>query len=401
MSRVIIFNNKNSWSDMGLVMSGATPLTYPTAKISALEIELSDGYVDTSRIDGNLHYGPREITYAFAQRVSAYDETYGMALSSSRMNQKCQAEIRKIHAWLHQKTDTKLYDTAYCTPSEHTGYYFVNAMVSSFRASKAIGQLEWIISYEVTFKFDPYMYEYDANPTKFVMFSGPTEDAVGMGQCAVRIFNKGTNQRMIWVNDNNSWLMTSAATESDGTYTCDLTFKPAARDIYSGPIGFYLNHYMNWEYNGVDYKYHITSVNPIAGGVTFIDSEKIVTEREMGYTDQNGCKFQLAIHQSDGSAPIADLLAQTGNKFMFSFIWGTANVFDTPLDQPYIVLGKVKGEQTFLQVTGHDASTIEYVVRNFGDTFELDDDPYNELLMSTTNYGFYELDNPDVLRRSL
>lgn len=206
---------------------------------------------------------------------------------------------------------------------------------------------------------------------------------------------------MIWVNDNNSWLETTEATESSGVWRCNLKFKPAARDIYSGPIGFYLNHYMVYTLNGATYKYHISNLTPNLGNVTFIESEKIVTPKEMGYTDQNGVEFGMEITIDDGSAPIADMLAITGNKFAFSFIWGTATVFDTPLDQPYIVLGKVKGEQTFQQVTGHDAETIYYVTRNFGETFNLDDDPYNELLMSTTNYGFYELDNPDVLRRSL
>lgn len=399
--RHIIFNGQDSWVDMGLQMSGSTPLSLPSSKTSALEIELSDGYVDTSRIDGVLHYGPREIKYAFATYISAYDENW-KALSASTMNRLCTEKIKEIQNWLvHTETDRKLYDTAYCDPDNETGYYFENAMCSSFNATKNIGSDKWVIAFEVTFRCNPYMYEYTANPTKFVIFSGPTEDAVGMGQCAVRIFNKGTNQRMIWVNDNNSWLETTEATESSGVWRCNLKFKPAARDIYSGPIGFYLNHYMVYTLNGATYKYHISNLTPNLGNVTFIESEKIVTPKEMGYTDQNGVEFGMEIAVDDGSAPIADMLAITGNKFAFSFIWGTATVFDTPLDQPYIVLGKVKGEQTFQQVTGHDAETIYYVTRNFGETFNLDDDPYNELLMSTTNYGFYELDNPDVLRRSL
>lgn len=399
--RHIIFNGQDSWLDKGLQMSGSTPLSLPSAKTSGLEIELSDGYVDTSRIDGNLHYGPREIGYTFATYISAYDGNW-KAIDAATMNKLCINKIKEIQNWLvHTETDRKLYDTAYCDPDNETGYYFENAMCSSFSTTKGIGADKWVITIQVTFRFNPYMYEYTANPTKFVIFSGPTEDAVGMGQCAVRIFNKGTNQRMIWVNDNNSWLQTTEARESDGAWLCDLVFKPPARDIYSGPIGFYLNHYVTNRVNGVDYSYYISSINPSAGNVSFIDSEKIVTPREMGYIDQNGCTFNLAIHQDSGSAPIADMLAQTGNKFAFSFIWGTATVFDTSLDQPYIVLGKVKGEQTFQQVTGHDAETIYYVTRNFGETFNLDNDPYNELLMSTTNYGFYELDNPDVLRRSL
>lgn len=402
MPRVIIFNNKNSWSDMGLTMSGSTPLSDPTAKISSLEIELSDGYIDTSRIDGNLHYGPREITYAFAQVISAYDQ-YDRARDPVQMNRLCADAIRYVHAWFMTKTDGKLYDTAYCTPSAHTGYYFENSNCISFKSSKSIGSDKWIIAYEVTFRCNPYLIEYDANPTKFVIFSGPTEDAVGMGQVAVRFYNRGTNQRMIWVNDNNYWIDANKTGENSDPlfYNATLIFKPAANSVYTGPVGFYLNHYVDYTLNGTLYKYRINAINVESGNVSWIASDKLVTANEMGYTDQAGFKLSLSIYPVDGTAPLSDLLTANGNKFPFSLIWGTATVFDTPLDQEYIVRGHVKGEQTFQQVTGHDRESILYVTRNFDETFQLDDDPYNELLMSTSNFGFYELDNPDVLRRSL
>lgn len=400
MSRYIIFNNATSVSK-GLTMSGSTPLSDPVAKVSALEIELSDGYVDTSRIDGNLHYGPRDITYAFAQTVYAYD-SHGRAYSANEMNQKLVDAVRTVRTWFFTKTDCKLYDTAYCDPINQTGYYFENAMVASFRSSKSMGQDKWVIAYEVTFRCNPYLYEYGANPKKFVLFSGPTEAAVGMDQMAVRIYNAGTNQRMIWVNDNNTWVNArKTGGDSSTFFTADISMTYPAREIYAGPIGIYLNHYMTLDFNGTIYKYHINALNVNQGAVTFIQSDKLVTPNEMGYSDQNGFTFAVSIYADDGSAPLDDLLAANDNNFPFSLIWGTATVFDTPLNQPYIVQGHVKGDQTFRQVTGHDAATIEYIVRNFGETFYLDNDPYNELLMSTSNYGFYELNNPDVLRRSL
>lgn len=401
MPRYIIFNNQSSL-DKGLMMSGSTPLSDPTPKISALEIELSDGYVDTSRIDGNLHYGPREITYSFAQRIPAYSDD-GLAINAVNMNKRCVKAIRAIQEWLMTKTDNKLYDTAYCTPWANDGYYFENAMCTSFRSAKGIGSREWIITYNVTFRCNPYLIEYGADPTQFVLFSGPTEDAVGMGQVAVRFYNRGTNQRMIWVNDNNYWVEASKTGENSDPefYTADLIFKPAANSVYSGPVGFYLNHYVDFTLNNTLYKYRINAINVEAGNVSWITSDKLVTPNEMGYTDQAGFKLAISIYPVDGTAPLANLLADNNNHFPFSVIWGTATVFDTPLDQEYIIRGHVKGEQTFQQVTGHDRETIEYVTRNFDETFQLDDDPYNELLMSTSNYGFYELDNPDVLRRSL
>jgi hypothetical protein len=265
-----------------------------------------------------------------------------------------------------------------------------------------MGQDKWLIAYEVTFRCNPYLYEYGANPKKFVLFSGPTEAAVGMDRMSVRIYNSGTNQRMMWVNDNNT-IVNAEKTGGDSStfFTADIHMTYPAKDIYNGPIGIYLNHYMSFDLDGTVYKYHIGALNVNHGAVTFIQSDKLVTPNEMGYSDQNGFVFAVSIYADDGSAPLDDLLAANDNNFPFSLIWGTATVFDTPLNQPYIVQGHVKGDQTFRQVTGHDAATIEYIVRNFGETFYLDDDPYNELLMSTSNYGFYELNNPDVLRRSL
>jgi hypothetical protein len=248
------------------------------------------------------------------------------------------------------------------------------------------------------------MYEYTADPIKFALYSGPTEDAVGMRQMAVRIYNCGTNQRMIWVNDNGIWINAEKTGGDSSTfYTARIRMTYPAKEIYSGPVGFYLNHYNDLEIDGVHYKYYINVIQVNAGNVTFIESDKLVTPQEMGYSDQNGFEFNVSIYADAGTAPLDDMLSATGNKFPFYFVWGTATVFDIPLgsDQPYIVQGHVKGEQTFQQVTGHDAATIEYVTHNFNETFYLDNDPYNELLMSTTNYGFYELNNPDVLRRSL
>ena len=401
MSRYIIFNGATSTSK-GLTMSGSTPLSDPSPKVSALEIELSDGYVDTSRIDGNLHYGPRDITYAFAQTVPAYD-MHGRAYSALEMNRLLANIVKTVRAWFFNNTDRKLYDTAYCDPTAQTGYYFDNAMVTSFRSSKSMGQDKWVIAYEVTFRCNPYLYEYGADPKKFVLFSGPTEAAVNMDRMSVRIYNVGTNQRMMWVNDNNTWVNAKKdGGDSSTFYTARINVTYPAKEIYSGPVGFYLNHYMELDFNGATYKYHINALN-VEGTrpVTFIESDKIVTPREMGYSTQNGFEFAVSVYADTGSAPLDDLLAANDNNFVFQLIWGTATVFDTPLTQPYIILGHVKGDQTFQQVTGHDASTIQYVTRNFGETFELDNDPYNELLMTTSNYGFYELDNPDVLRRSL
>lgn len=405
MSRYIIFNGRST-EDMGLVMSGSTPLTLPIPKRSSTEIEMSDGYIDTSRMDGKLHYNPRTISYIFVYEVDAYTED-GWAKSTEQLNSEIKDKADEIRAWSDEQTDRRLYDTLYCDPKTEKGYYFWNASVADLKVSKAIGNDVWLLQVEIAFAFDPYMYEYTANPVDFVNFAGPTDDAVGMGNVAVRIYNRGTNQRMIWVNDNNTIVKPSVnaalSSEYPGmVFTGVLSFKPSTTGLYSGPIGFYWNHYMDYYFNGRLYKYRADVKEIVAGNVTFIESDKIVTPQEMGYTDQNGFQVRIIVEDiGDGTNTVGSLVNFTQAVLPFSIIWGAAKVFDTPLDQEYVIHGVTKGPHQFTQVTGHDASTIFSIVRNFEEPFVLDDDPFNELQMSSKDFGFYTLSNSDTLRKVL
>lgn len=412
--RTIIFNGENAATAFGLVMSGSTPLTIPTPKRSALEIELSDGYIDTSRIDGTLHYSPRTIKYAFSQVLNVYDvEHYpsydhvgGYARSTSEMQEIVIRKVKQIREWLFNDTTRKLYDTAYCNVLNQTGYYFDNVTCSGFNVSRSMSPDKWVLAYEVEFMFDPYLIELGAEPVTFATFAGPTDFSFSDGAVKIRFYNTGTNQRMAWVNDNEEIIgdvTYNGKYVQDGTtyYKASLTFKPPAKYVYSGPVGFYFNHFMTLFIDDTAYSYHVANLSVVSGNLTFISSPKIHTENEFGYTDQAGFQINLNIVADDGS-DLDAMLADNNNKFVFSIIWGTATVFDTPLDQEYIIRGHVKGDQTFTQVTDTDhQGTIYYVIKNFDEPFQLDDDPFNELRMSTSSYGFYELCNPDVLRRSL
>lgn len=63
--RSIVYNGKNSMTDMGLMMVGSTPLSTVTPKSLREEIAFSNGDLDLSRIDGEIYFNSREITYTF------------------------------------------------------------------------------------------------------------------------------------------------------------------------------------------------------------------------------------------------------------------------------------------------------------------------------------------------
>lgn len=406
MSRYIIFNNRNS-EEMGLTMSGSTPLSIPIPKLSATQIDLSDGYIDTSRIDGVLHYQPRGIGYIFVYVIDAYDEN-DMAKSADKLNDEVKEKVDFFRDWAYEQTNRKLYDTLYCDPLSKSGYYFENAACTKFVAEKAIGNDVWLIQIQMEFTFNPYMYEFNAEPVDFVHFAGPTEDAVGMGQSVIRFYNRGTAQRMIWTNDNNTMCNINASPligpeyPSGKWYTGTLTFKPSAAGIYSGPIGFYWNHYMNYTYNGKTYSYRMDFAGIVSGNLSFMDSAKIVTPNEIGYTDQNGFVVRVNIEDlGTGANALSQLIDYNSDLLPASVIWGAAKIFDTPLDQEYVIHGVTKGPHTFQQVTGHDASSIQVVTKRFDEPFVLDDDSFNELRMDSTNFGFYTLSNSDTLRKVL
>lgn len=406
--RHIIWNGYSS-EEKGLVMSGSTPLSSPTPKISGTEIELADGYIDTSRVDGKLHYKTRTISYVFTYVIDAYNQ-YDLAKDANTLNRECVAAERNIRSWFFGQTDRKLYDTAYCNltsekPITGTGHYFTNASCQEIKVNKAMGIDKWVLQFQVSFAFDPYIYEIGADPIDYVMFAGPTEDAVESGTMKIRIYNKGTSQRMLWVNDNTQVINTYEVTRYDGVLdrvSVTLTFKPSCAGLYSGPIGFYLNHYFDFTFNGALYQYHIDgTINVQSGNLTWVESDRLVTDHEFGYTDQAGFILSFDLVSTSGNA-IISLMNANNHQAPLSMVWGTAKVFDTSLEQEYIIDGVTKGAHEFQIVDGTDGQGgILMHTIPFRTAFELDDDPYNELRMSSAYYGFYTMSNSDVLRKVL
>lgn len=403
--RHIIFNGYSS-EDKGLTMSGSTPISQPAPKISGTEIELADGYIDTSRIDGKLHYKTRGIGYAFTYVIDAYNQ-YDLAKDPLQMNKEAIEVEHDIREWLLAETDRKLYDTAYGDPdSEDKGYYFYNASVQSINMTKAMGQDKWVLQFQVAFACDPYMYEIGADPKEFVMFAGPTEDAAEEGMVKIRIYNRGTDQRMLWCNDNkqviNAYELTRYS-EDLSKLTVQLTFKPAASGLYTGPIGFYLNHYFDFTFNNTTYSYHIDadSINFQRGVLTWVDSTKLVTQKEFGYTDETGFILTFDVYCTNGLS-LQQLSNRNSHNIPFTMVWGTARIFETDLSQAYIMTGVTKGDHSFDMVTGTDGhGGILTTNIPFEQPFIFDSDPYNELRMSSNNFGFYTLANEDTLKRRL
>lgn len=433
-----IFINEH-WSNeemFGLTMAGNTPLPAPTPKISSVDIPGADGSYDRSWDSGYIRFNPIAIPYVFTHVISRYDET-GARRSLNEMNRLMKEHISTVEEWIFALSPDyfnpskvgavppyygRLYDTGICDPKTKTGYYLKNARCTNFSASKMISSDVWLLQYSIEITTDPYLYEFTANPRTYTMFSGPTDDAVGMEQVTVRIFtldSEGQGIRpadspstslsnFLWVNDNLTYVTASnvsviSADEAEATFD----FRPATVPIYRGKIGVYMNRFTDLNYNGTTYSYRLDDIRVTRGNCTFITSDKIATPYEMGYTDQNGYSIRCKIrtnYEGSGKPTIQDLTSKGNDIITAPFVWGTAKTYDIVrgVDADYIVTGSIKSwSNKFQQVTGASPDTIYLIDRTFGEPFQFDNDPYNELRMPISDYNFYKLENPDVLRRKI
>lgn len=418
--RIKFSRSETKWSNdptLDLVMAGNTPIPTVTAKTTEINIPTADGVINTSRASGRLRFDKVTIPYVFTHEISRYDE-YGNYRTINTMNQLCADHVSAVKEWAYQpeaydynpqgnklvlRNSSRLYDTGLCDPTAQTGYWFPNPNCTAFSNTKVLSADKWIIQYQITITVDPYMYEYTADPRTFAVYSGPTTQGAGEGNVRVRIYTKSrgiltptdnsTVDRYLWTNDNVQWLPSSSAGTPgiNADAWARWSFKPSVAPIYKGPIGLYMNFYVDYTYNDVPYQYHVSTMASTSGTCDFISSEKIVTQHEMVLTDHNGCELYANIVNT-GDHPIGDLITATNGHIPIPFTWGVAKHFITnDVHLQYMVTGF--GPATSFNKVGRQDPI------DFGDAFTLDNDGYNELQMNSSDYGVYRLESPDNARR--
>lgn len=416
-------------TSLQLTMAGNTPLPIITSKVQETDIPTTDGTIDQSRASGRLRFNKNVITYTFTHTIDRYN-SLGKRKSLTEMNQEANQHRMVVEQWAYSAEEynynpsgdllaisepSKFYDTGIGVPSEiatekmpKSGYWLPNPRCTNFSFSKTTSSDLWLLQYQIEITTDPYAYEMDANPKTYTMFSGPTSDGYEQNEVAARIFTKPVDsgalvvgpttpvKRSLWTNDNVNWILSDSAYQRGAGYAAVWTFKPSVRPIYAGDIGVYMNFYVEYTYNDVLYKYHVDTLNVNSGTYTPIVSSKIATANEMGYTNQNGFQIYCTIVDT-GTNSLADLITATNGHIPLRFIWGVIKPFYTHnTNTPFMITGKGPAS-SFHRVTG--VNTSETI--NFGTTFYMDNDDYNEFVMDASSYGFYTLESPDNARRMI
>ena len=427
------------WSEtdrtsLDLTMAGASPIPFSTAKTSEIDIQTSDGTIPTSRQSGRIRFNKVVIPYVFTHAINRYDEA-GVRRSLNQMNRLAKQSVSAVEDWIYAPeaygynpaadkliyiAPKRLYDTALCDDLpdnvtdwfsyNHTGYYMVNPRCTNFSFTKSMSSDQWVIQYNIEITVDPYMYEYSANPKTYSMFSGPATDGGGMENLTLRMFSEPTRSgvlvsddtdmwRRIWTNDNRTWILSDSAVKLSGEYHVQWSFKPNVNPIYTGDIGLYMNFGVSYTYNDVTYKYHVNTITATSGSWNNIVSSKLVTPNEFGYTNQNGVVFMTTVTpDQDSPGNLDDLVAATNGHIPLRFIWGTIKKFQTSgITDPFVL--NCRGPVSQFERTIGSGYSPETIL--IGDTFYFDNDAFNELVMDTTQYGFYTLESPDNARRKV
>lgn len=232
--RSIVFHGYNSMTDMNLMMIGSTPLSQVTPKIVREEVAYGDGDLDLSRVDGELYFNSRTITYTFVQ-VNEYDSVW----KPTSKNTDITAGISQIYDWLYKEfrggdivdgdiirghiSETELYDYGYGP------YKFTNASVTDVQVNKAMFNNAWVETLEVTFTCDPYLQSLSGERLELATFTDRSV-TIHNTQTELKIY---TNNRY-WLNDFIHWFSSENA-----THITDTQWRYRIRIQYAGDIGVY------------------------------------------------------------------------------------------------------------------------------------------------------------------
>ena len=393
--RSIIFHGKNSMRDMNLMMIGSTPLSEVTPKIVREEVAYADGDLDLSRIDGEIYFEPRTITYTFA----IVDE-YGLNVKQTNRNKRMTGKQTDIYNWLFKEYvdyeiprnemvdiagplgesiighvySTEMFDYAYGT------YKFTNASVTEVKMSKAMFEDAWVETIQVTFTCDPYMQTFGGERIELATFVDRAVTARNV-QTAMMIY---TNNRY-YINDFTHWFW-----DDCGTHVSDTVWRFRIRVPYSGPIGLRIDHAPTW--NGVTYT--ISSIRGQTTPLYFLDNDhpgQTSSTSSGGYcyttptTDANGYKI------IDFSVTFEDAWTVENPAHIY-IEWGVLRNFTVPNQNNYYMDAYTKDQSAEMYVNG--------TLTPFSTRFILQDRPLNEIHIRNYNYdGLYKLRFDTTSRR--
>lgn len=179
--RFIVYNGYASY-ELGLIMSGTTPVTTVEPKVKELSWPKKDGSLNLSHGRGGYSrgynsqfYQNRSITYKFIKFFSKKDQ-YGYERNACEMNQLVQEDLYRLCMWFYVHgnqpfttidgvityggTRTMLMDSTWINPNSYPYgnipcKFLASAMVQSVKASKILYPDRWALVLDVEFSTYP------------------------------------------------------------------------------------------------------------------------------------------------------------------------------------------------------------------------------------------------------
>lgn len=127
----ITINGTNTWDDYGAIMT-SKDVSPPEIKTITEELPYADGFIDFTRLDGKIHYKPRNLTYVFEFLESS--KSLLTEITSSFIN------------WLYSLGECDIYD------EDIEDWHFRGVMTSCKESVQGV-----VSKITVTFTAEPYM----------------------------------------------------------------------------------------------------------------------------------------------------------------------------------------------------------------------------------------------------
>lgn len=362
--RYIEFNGFNSLTDLGLVINGLAPLSPVTPKIITKDIPLSDGIIDVSRVDGELHYNPREITYDFLF-VNEKSKHYGQTIATEEYINNA---INNVYQWLLGAAGVDLYDSTY------GNYKFTNASCISIEPKRTILGDDFVTVLSVTFRMDPWLVSKTGTRIDFAQFVDRAK--VGTGQQSMcYIFDRNK----FWVNDNDVWITARKTSPHHYSFTYHLS-------DYQGLVGIYL----------------VTNYSEAQLLIDSVTTSSNVTY--MGVSTGHGANQYYWANLGRGDVTFNIVTTESSSEefeeFGFELIWGVITQYQVPQDP--ITHEYDHSHYHFYVYSSSNSVTMDMNQQGTFDwtTFTLPDEAINAIGITNPAFdGFYKFYYDSTTRR--